>query len=127
MFSVLVIENNEFFRKSFAGMLKSHIPALVIEDTGDGNDAIEKIDSKVPDIIFLDLRLPGKNGLELTKEIKTRHPETKIGIFSNLDLPEYRMSASRCGADYFLDKTSLCCNDIVALIEGLLVRKSLDA
>jgi len=127
MFSVLVIENNEFFRKSFTGMLKSHMPTLVIEDTGDGNDAIERIDSKVPDIIFLDLRLPGKNGLELTREIKTRHPETKIGIFSNLDLPEYRMSASMCGADYFLDKTSLCCNEIVALIQGLLVSRRPDA
>jgi DNA-binding NarL/FixJ family response regulator len=120
MFLVLVVENNEFFRKSFAGMLKSHIPALVIEDTGDGRDAIEKIASRVPDIIFLDLHLPGKNGLELTREIKTRHPETKIGIFSNLDLPEYRMSVSRCGADYFLDKSSLCCTEIVSLIEGLL-------
>ena len=124
MFSVLVIENNEFFRKSFAGMLKNHMPALVIEDAGDGYEAIEKIDSKVPDIIFLDIRLPGKNGLELTKEIKTRYPETKIGIFSNLDLPEYRNSASKCGADYFLDKSSLCCTDIVALIEGLLVSKN---
>lgn len=124
MFSVLVIENNEFFRKSFAGMLKSHLPALVVEDIGDGTDAIEKIASRVPDIIFLDLRLPGINGLELTREIKTRHPETKIGIFSNLDLPEYRMSASRCGADFFLDKSSLCCTEIVALIQGLLVSRS---
>jgi DNA-binding NarL/FixJ family response regulator len=123
MFSVLVVENNEFFRKSFAGMLKSHMPALKIEETGDGSEAIEKINSNVPDIIFLDIRLPGKNGLELTKEIKNRYPETKIGIFSNLDLPEYRMSASRCGADYFLNKSSLCCTEIVALIEDLVVSK----
>lgn len=127
MLSVLLIENNELFRKSFSVMLKSHIPALVIEDMGDGKEALEKIERKVPDIIFLDLRLPGKNGLELTKEIKTRHPETKIGILSTLDLPEYRMIASRCGADYFLDKTSLCCNDILALVEGLLASKTSDA
>jgi DNA-binding NarL/FixJ family response regulator len=123
MFSVLVVENNEFFRKSFAGMLKQHMPSLVIEDTGDGYDAIERIDAKVPDIIFLDIRLPGKSGLELTKEIKTRYPETKIGIFSNHDLPEYRTSVSKCGADYFLDKSSLCCTEIFALIEGLLIGK----
>ena len=123
MFSVLVIENNEFFRKSFAGMLKSHLPALAIDETGDGNEAIAKMDSKVPDIIFLDIRLPGKNGLELTKEIKTRYPEMKIGIFSNVDLPEYRVTASRCGADYFLNKSALCCREIVALVEDLLVSK----
>jgi DNA-binding NarL/FixJ family response regulator len=126
MFSVLVVENNEFFRKSFSIMLKNHMPGLVIEDTGDGYEAIEKIDSKVPDIIFLDLRLPGKNGLELTREIKTRYPKTKIGIFANLDLPEYRTSASKCGVDYFLDKSSLCCAEIVALIEDLLASKRSD-
>ncbi len=124
MCSVLIIENNEFFRKSFAGMLKSRLPTLAIDESGDGNEAIEKIGLNVPDIIFLDIRLPGKNGLELTKEIKTRYPEMKIGIFSNLDLPEYRVTASKCGADYFLDKSALCCSEIVALVEDLLVSKS---
>jgi DNA-binding NarL/FixJ family response regulator len=119
MFSVLVIENNEFFRKSFTDMLKSHMPSLAIEETGDGDEAIEKIDSKVPDIIFVDIRLPGKNGLELAKEIKTKYPETKIGIFSHLDLPEYRTRATKCGADYFLNKSSLSGTEIIGLIENL--------
>lgn len=70
MFSVLVVEENEFFRKSLAGVLKNSMPAIAIEETGDGDEAIAKIDLRVPDIVLVDLRLRGKNGLELTKEIK---------------------------------------------------------
>jgi len=72
------------------------------EETGDGNEAIEKIGSKIPDIIFLDIRLPGKNGLELTREHKNEvSGNENRHFFSNLDLPEYRTTASKCGADYF--------------------------
>jgi DNA-binding NarL/FixJ family response regulator len=124
VFSVLVIENNEFFRKSFTGILKSYMPTLAIEETGDGTEAIKKIDSKVPDIIFVDIRLPDINGLELTKAIKTKHPETKIGVFSNLDLPEYRLTASKCGADYFLDKSALSGAEVVAMIEEVVCSKA---
>jgi DNA-binding NarL/FixJ family response regulator len=123
MFSILIIESNEFFRESFAGVLRNYLPAVAIEETGDGNEAIEKIDRNVPDIIFVDLRLPGKNGLQLTKEIKARHPEIKVGIISNLDLPEYRTVASDYGADYFLDKASLSGTQVIALIEDVLHHK----
>ena len=123
MFSILIIESNEFFRESFAGMLRNYMPAVAIEETGDGNEAIEKIDRNVPDIIFVDLRLPGKNGLQLTKEIKARHPEIKVGIISNLDLPEYRTFVSDSGADYFLDKASLSGAQVIALIEEVLHHK----
>lgn len=124
MFSVLVIENNEFFRKSFTSMLKNYLPNLEIEETDNESGAREKIESRVPDLIFLDIRLPGKNGLELTKEIKKNHPGTKIGLFSNLDLPEYRATASQCGADYFLNKTALSSAEVISLIENLFLKKS---
>lgn len=123
MFSVLVIEKNEFFRKSFTGMLKNYLPSLAIEESDNESEAREKIESSVPDLIFVDIRLPGKNGLELTKEIKKSHPKTKIGVFSNLDLPEYRVTASRCGADYFLNKSALSCAEIVGLIEDLFLER----
>jgi DNA-binding NarL/FixJ family response regulator len=123
MLSVLLIENNAYFRKSFAGVLRSYMPSVAIEESDDGNEAIIKIDQNVPDLVFVDLRLPGKNGLELTKEIKARHPQTKVGIISILDLPEYRTFASRYGADYFLDKTSLSGTQLIALIEDVLLHK----
>ena len=123
MFSILVIEENEFFRKSLAGVLKDSMPAIAIEESGDGEEAIAKIDLSVPDIVLVDLRLRGRNGLELTKEIKARYPETKVGIISNFDQPEYRSFASQSGADFFLDKASLCGNQVIMLIEGVLFHK----
>jgi DNA-binding NarL/FixJ family response regulator len=127
MFSVLLIEGNEYFRKSFAGVLRSYLPSVVIEESDDSNEAINKIDQNVPDLVFVDLNLPGKNGLEVTKEIKARHPQTKVGIISILDLPEYRTFAARYGADYFLDKASLSGTQLIALIEDVLLHQMPEA
>lgn len=123
MFSILIVEANEFFRESFIGVLRNHMPAVAVEETGNGDEAIARIDRNVPDIIFVDLRLPGKNGLELTREIKARHPEIKVGIMASHDLPEYRMFASNYGADYFLDRASLSGSQLIALVEDALQHK----
>ncbi len=127
MFSLFLIDGNEYFRKSFAGVLRSYLPSVAIEESDDGNEAINKIDQNVPDLVFVDLSLPGKNGLEVTKEIKARHPHTKVGIISIFDLPEYRTFALRYGADYFLDKASLSGTQLIALIEDALLHKLSEA
>jgi DNA-binding NarL/FixJ family response regulator len=54
----------------------------------------------------MDLRLPGENGLELTKKIKAQYPGIIIVILTNYDLPEYREAAYQCGADHFVSKDS---------------------
>ena len=54
-----------------------------------------------PDMIFIDIQLPDKDGLELTRMIKARHPNAIIVILSNYDLTEYRETAYRNGANYY--------------------------
>jgi two-component system, response regulator YesN len=123
VFSVLVVENHEFFRKSFAGLLQRYLPEVHVEDTGDGLDALRRIDSSVPDVVFLDVRLPGKNGWVLAKEIKAKYPHIKIGFISCYDMPEYRSKAFRNGADYFFNKEALCSVEILSVLSGLLADK----
>lgn len=120
MLSILVVENHEFFRKSFADLVKCYLPDVTVEDTGDDAEAVLKMDAQVPDVVFLDIRLPGRNGLELAREIKSKYPHVKIGIFSYCDLPEYRAKAFHNGADYFLNKESLSSVEILGLLRSLL-------
>jgi two-component system response regulator YesN len=65
----------------------------------------------------MDIRLPGENGLDLTKKIKDSHPEIEIIILTNYDLSAYREAALRIGARDFLSKVSATEEDIVRSVE----------
>ena len=65
---------------------------MEIAEEPDGSGLLNKIDSFHPKIVFMDIRLPGENGLELTKKIKKNYPDIIIVILTSYDLPEYRQS-----------------------------------
>ncbi|MEN6438358.1 MAG: response regulator transcription factor [Syntrophobacter sp.] len=123
MSSVLIIENNDFFRRSFKEIIKMYIPSISINELADGSDVHKKIEETNPDIIFMDIRLPGKNGLELTREIKDTHPNVVVSIFTSYDLPEYRTTAEKFGADHYLLKDAMSGAEIAAMIKAIVSRK----
>lgn len=126
MSSVLIIENNDFFRRSFKEILKMYIPSLLVNESADGSDALCKIDQTSPDVVFMDIRLPGKNGLELTREIKGHHPDVVVSIFTSYDLPEYRLVAEKYGADHFLLKDMMSGAEIAAMVKAVIQKKKDD-
>ena len=123
MSSVLIVENNDFFRHSFKEILKMYIPSLSVDESVDGSDALSKITQSSPDVVFMDIRLPGKNGLELTREIKSLHPNLVINIFTSYDLPECRKVAKEYGADHFLLKDTLTGAEIAAMVKAVIEKK----
>jgi len=82
-------------------------PTIAIDEVADGGEALQKVEALLPDLIFMNIQLPGENGLELTKKIKATHPNIPILILTTYDIPEYREAASQYRADRFLAKTSL--------------------
>ena len=106
MCKTLIVEDNVTFRQMLKESLWSRFPTMEIEEEPDGRDLFNKIDSFHPKIIFMDIRLPGENGLELTKKIKKKFPDIIIVILTSYDLPEYRQAARESMADYFVSKGS---------------------
>ncbi len=102
--TAILVEDDYGFRQSLKKILSSRYPFMHVVEAEDGKEAIRKIDLSPPDLIFMDIRLPGNNGLELTHAIKTRYPGMIVIILSNFDLSEYRETAYRNGADYFISK-----------------------
>ncbi len=92
---------------------------MAVEEAVDGKEALEKVTTFLPELVFMDIRLPGENGLELTRSIKTSHPNIAIIILTDYDLPEYREAAGRDGADGFIPKGALNLTDIGALIKTI--------
>ena len=92
---------------------------MLIEEAQGATEALQKIKVFLPDLIFMDISLPGENGLELTRRIKASHPEIAIIILTAYDLREYREAAYDGGADAFIPKSSLNLADIAALIKSV--------
>lgn len=122
----LIVEDSAAFRKTFKDALCKRFPFMVIEEALDGTEAMQKIKTSLPDLVFMDIRLPGESGLELTERIKASHPEIAIIILTAYDLPEYREAAYNGGADAFIPKSSLNLADIAALIESIFSDRGLD-
>ena len=116
MFNTLVVEDNATFRQILLNLLSYRFPFMDIDEAESGDDALEKIKARLPNLVFLDIRLPGENGLELTRKIKSAYPDTIIIILTNYDLPEYRQAANQHGANYFLSKSEASTADDVLKI-----------
>jgi CheY-like chemotaxis protein len=103
---ILIVEDNVFFLQFLRRTFSSRFPSIDFLEATNGEEALQKIKMFPPDAIFMDLRLPGENGLELTKKIKTQYPNIVVVIITNYDLPEYREAAYQSKADHFLSKDS---------------------
>jgi DNA-binding NarL/FixJ family response regulator len=99
--------------------LHDQFPLIDIYEAIDGEEALRKIDTLSPNLIFMDIKLPGENGLELTKKVKARYPNMIVIILTGYDLPEYREASSQY-ADYFFSKDSATTENIFALVESIL-------
>jgi DNA-binding NarL/FixJ family response regulator len=82
------------------------LPLADILEAGNGKEALQKTEAFSPDAVFMDLRLPGENGLDVTRKIKAQYPDIIVVILTDYDLPEYRQAATQSGADHFLSKDS---------------------
>jgi CheY-like chemotaxis protein len=104
MFNTLLVEDNVTSRQMLSDVLLLHFPLIGVDEAGDGREALSMVEYRRPDLIFMDIQLPGENGLDVTKEIKRVYSEIVIVILTSNGLSECRQQAFQNGADYFLSK-----------------------
>ena len=117
MLRLLIIEDNQNFREAFKTVLRDRLPSLVIEEAGNGEEALQRIKETTPDLIFVDMRLAGINGLGLAQKIKWDFPLIRIAMLTGYDLPEYRRKASQYGVDRYFVKDSLDWREVEDFIQ----------
>lgn len=125
-FRILIVEDHQDFRESLREVLSVRIPGALVEEAAEGNVVLSKVRAAQPHLIFMDINIPGENGLELTKQIKQSYPHIVIVILTSYDLPEYREAAYRYGANYFLSKVSTNGQKLVGLVESILSELGFD-
>jgi DNA-binding NarL/FixJ family response regulator len=101
---IFLVEDNSDYRRSLREMLTGIFPVVTFEEFPDGELAFSQVARFSPNLILIDIGLPGENGLEITRRIKAAYPQIPVLILTSNDIDEYREAASQCGADGFLTK-----------------------
>jgi len=126
-FKTLIVEDSHSFRQTLKDSLQALFPSMVIQEAEDGRMVLQKVDVFLPHLIFMDIQLPGENGLSLTRKIRATHPDIKIIIMTSHNGLEYQEAASQCGANHFIQKDSLDQGQIESLIKSFMAVSRKDA
>ena len=104
---IMIVEDNTVFRTCLHDALREQFPNLDIVAFADGEAVLENVKALATNLIFMDIRLPGHNGIELTRLIKQNHAEIHVIVMTFHDQLEYRELALKSGADQFVRKDAL--------------------
>jgi two-component system, NarL family, nitrate/nitrite response regulator NarL len=106
MLKLVIVDDSELLRLRLKNLIASVNNLELIAEASNSLDALQIIKRKKPDILLLDIRMPGINGLEVLAEIRKFNKEMKVLIITNYSNDQYKMAAFKFGADYFLDKST---------------------
>lgn len=123
MAKILIVEDSSFFSTLLKETLFSQWPKLDISEAPNAEEGLKKVNALRPDLIFVDIRLPGQSGLDFTRKIKSTHPNIPIIILTSYDLPEYREAAKKYQADHFLSKGTTTKQDILKMVKSILEKE----
>lgn len=112
---VFVVDDHELIRRGVSQAFEEEEDLVVVGTAGSVREALDTIGLKGPDVALLDLRLPDGDGIELCREIRSRHPLTKCLLFTSFADDEAVLQAVMAGASGFLLKDT----DVTALVDGI--------
>lgn len=95
---VVIVDDHPMVAEGIQSILETYDDIDVVASLGSGQEAIDTVESLAPDVMLLDLNMPGLGGLSATEIVLERRPETRVLILSMHDSPEYISTALRHGA-----------------------------
>ncbi|MBD7998485.1 response regulator transcription factor [Oerskovia gallyi] len=104
MTKVLLVDDQALVRMGFRLLLESADGIEVVGEAADGGTAIDQVRALRPDVVVMDVRMPGVNGIDATRDIVAEHPAVRVLVLTTFDLDEYAFAALRAGASGFLLK-----------------------
>jgi len=117
MIRVLICDDQQVVAAGLQAILSTAAQIEVVAKAHDGAEAIELVASMQPDVVLMDLKMPGVNGVQATREIRARFPQVRVLILTTYDADEWVFEAIRAGASGYLLKDAPR-DTLVAAIEG---------
>jgi two-component system invasion response regulator UvrY len=105
--SVLITDDNERFRRAVSASLDASGAFTVVGEAGDGLEAIALVDQLRPNMVLMDVSMPGMDGVEATRRIRVARPDAAVVLTSSLTVDEVPDDAWTCGAIGYIPKDEL--------------------
>ncbi len=118
MITVLLVDDHSLMRKGFRLILDAEADIEVAGEAADGKVAVSMCSALRPDVVLMDVRMPGRDGIEATRDIVTAGLPSKVLILTTFDLDDYVYAGLRAGASGFLLKDTQP-DDLVAAIRTI--------
>jgi DNA-binding NarL/FixJ family response regulator len=102
--SVLLADDQPLLRRGFRMILEAEGDLVIAAEAGDGEEAVTLAQRHAPDVVLMDIRMPGTDGIEATRRIIAAGGRVRVLVLTTFDLDEYAFGALRAGASGFLLK-----------------------
>jgi DNA-binding NarL/FixJ family response regulator len=117
MIRVLVCDDQAIVCEGLQVILESDDEIEVVGIAHDGSEAVEKVASTKPQVVLMDLKMPGMNGIHATREITKHYPDVRILVLTTYDADEWLFDAIRSGASGYLLKNTAP-RELIAAVKG---------
>ena len=115
---ILLVDDHEVVRLGLKSLLNRHTKFQVVAEAATGEGAVAKVEQYHPDVVVMDIRLPGGSGIEACEKIIEKYPETKIIMLTSYAEDEMLFSAIRAGASGYVLK-QVGSNELIDAIEAV--------
>ena len=115
---ILLVDDHEVVRLGLKSLLERHPQFEVIGEAGSAREALEQVAAVKPDVVLMDIRLPGTSGIEACEEIVNRFPATTVIMLTSYAEDEMLFSAIRAGASGYILK-QIGSEDLVKALEAV--------
>ena len=115
---IILVDDHEVVRLGLKSLLDRHPQFEVVGEANSARDALEKTASLKPDVVVMDIRLPGTSGIDACEQIVSQHPNTKVIMLTSYAEDEMLFSAIRAGASGYILK-QIGSEDLIKAIESV--------
>jgi len=115
---IVVVDDHEVVRLGLRSLLEHHTQFEVVGEAASAKEALERVSRLRPDIVLMDIRLPGTSGIEACEEITSQYPETRVVMLTSYAEDEMLFSAIRAGASGYVLK-QIGGDDLIKAIEAV--------